>query len=78
MQLLKSHIFQTEQAALEAIETINQGEGIPVSEDAVTRTYTTAQQYGDIWYIIADEITEKYLGEPIELETHKTQLNERD
>jgi hypothetical protein len=74
MQYIKAHIFQTETEAFEAIETINQGEGIPVSEDAVTRTYTTAQQQDDIWYIVADDITEKYLGETIELETLNTQL----
>jgi hypothetical protein len=66
--ILKAHTFTTEQEAQQAINLINKGEGIPVSEDAVTRTYTQWQQLEDIYYIVADEVTEKYLGEPTDLE----------
>jgi hypothetical protein len=66
--LFKAHTFTTEQAAQQAIDLINQGEGIPVSEDAVTRTYTNYQTVGDVYYIAADDVTEKYLGEPTDLE----------
>jgi hypothetical protein len=70
--ILKAHIFTTEAEAQQAIDLINQGEGIPVSEDAVTRTYTQWQQLEDIYYIAADEVTEKYLGEPTDLELPET------
>jgi len=68
MAFIKAHIFATEQEAVNAINLINQGEGIPVSDDAVTRTYTDWQQLEDIYYILADEVTKKYLGEPTDLE----------
>jgi hypothetical protein len=68
MASIKAHTFATEQEAQQAIDLINQGEGIPVSEDAVTRTYTQWKQLEDTYYISADEVTEKYLGEPTDLE----------
>jgi hypothetical protein len=68
MQLLKAHTFDTLEAANAAIEVINQGEGIPVNPEAVTRTYTEAQENNGTIYIVADEVTEKYLGEPTEIE----------
>ena len=66
--ILKAHIFATEQEATAAINLINEGEGIPVSNDAVTRTYCDFQQLDDIYYIVADDVTESYLGEPTDLE----------
>jgi hypothetical protein len=66
--ILKAHTFTTEQEAQQAIDLINEGEGIPVSEDAVTRTYCEAIPYAEGWYIAADEVTEKYLGEATDLE----------
>jgi hypothetical protein len=68
MASIKVHTFTTEAEAQQAINLINVGEGIPVNEDAVTRTYTDWQQLEDIYYILADEVTEKYLGEPTDLE----------
>jgi hypothetical protein len=68
MSFIKAHTFTTEVEANNAIDLINQGEGIPVSEDAVTRTYCEAIAYEDFWYIHADEVTEKYLGQPSEIE----------
>ena len=66
--LFKAHTFTTEAEAQQAIDLINQGEGIPVSEDSVTRTYTNYQTVEDTYYIAADEVTEKYLGEATDLE----------
>jgi len=68
MASIKVHTFTSEQEAQQAINLINVGEGIPVNEDAVTRTYTDWQQLEDIYYILADEVTQKYLGEPTDLE----------
>ena len=68
MQFIKAHTFTTEVEANNAIHLINQGEGIPVSEDAVTRTYCEAIAYQDIFYIHADEVTQKYLGASVEIE----------
>ena len=61
--VFKVHTFATIEQANNAIDLINEGEGIPVNDSAITRTYATAMQHGDLWYIYADEITEKYLGE---------------
>jgi hypothetical protein len=68
MASIKAHLFATEAEAQQAIDLINVGEGIPVSEDSVTRTYTNFQTVEEIYYITADEVTEKYLGEPTDLE----------
>jgi hypothetical protein len=70
--LFKAHTFTTEAEAQQAIDLINVGEGIPVSEDAVTRTYCEPAQYENGWYIIADEVTQKHLGEPTDLELPET------
>jgi hypothetical protein len=68
MPFINVHTFETFEAANAAIEVINQGEGIPVNPEAVTRTYTEAQENNGTIYIVADEVTEKYLGEPTEIE----------
>jgi hypothetical protein len=68
MAFIKAHTFNSEQEANNAIDLINQGEGIPVSEDAVTRTYCEAIAHEDIYYIHADDVTEKYLGASVEIE----------
>jgi hypothetical protein len=68
MASIKAHLFTTEAEAQQAIDLINEGEGIPVSEDAVTRTYTNYQMIEDTYYIAADKVTEKYLGKPTDLE----------
>jgi archaellum component FlaG (FlaF/FlaG flagellin family) len=66
--ILKVHLFKTLEEANAAIEIINQGEGIPINETATTRTYTQSQENNGNIYILADSITQKYLGEPIDLE----------
>jgi len=68
MPFIKAHTFASVQDAQAAIDTINAGEGFPVSEDAVTRTYTTYQQKDGYIYIQADEVTESYLGQGILIE----------
>jgi hypothetical protein len=68
MESIKAHLFDSLEQAQEAIEIINQGEGIPVNPEAVTRTYTQPQEHNGQVYIQADEVTEKYLGEPTEIE----------
>jgi hypothetical protein len=64
---INAHIFNTIELANEAISLINKGEGIPVSDDSVTRTYTQVQENDGYIYITADEVTEKYLGKPTEI-----------
>ena len=59
----KVHLFDSLEQANNAIESINEGEGIPINDSATTRTYATAMQHKEFWYIYADEITQKYLGE---------------
>jgi hypothetical protein len=68
MAFIKAHIFDSLEEANNAIEQINQGEGIPINETATTRTYTQAQENNGTIYILADEVTQKYLGEPTDLE----------
>jgi archaellum component FlaG (FlaF/FlaG flagellin family) len=68
MQFIKAHVFNTLEEANNAIEVINQGEGIPINETATTRTYTEAKENNGNIYIAADSVTEKYLGEPTDLE----------
>jgi hypothetical protein len=71
---INAHIFNTIELANEAISLINKGEGIPVSDDSVTRTYTQVQENEGYIYITADEVTEKYLGKPTEIEI-QTEIN---
>jgi hypothetical protein len=74
MAFIKAHTFNSEQEANEAIDLINQGEGIPVSKDAVTRTYCEAIAHEDIYYIHADDVTEKYLGASVEIEIIREEI----
>ena len=59
----KVHLFDSLEQANNAIDLINEGEAIPFNDIAITRTYATAMQHEEFWYIYADEVTEKYLGE---------------
>lgn len=68
MESIKAHILNSQLEAEHAIQTINSGEGIPISPTATTRTYCTFEVYEGIFYIRADETTEKYLGVPRDLE----------
>jgi len=66
MVYIKAHIFETIEQAENAISTINQGEGIPINETATTHTYCNYEENEISSFIRADEVTEKYLGEPID------------
>lgn len=68
MAFTKVHLFESVEQANNAIDTINDGEGIPINETATTLTYTEAQENNGNIYILADEVTKKYLGEPTEIE----------
>jgi archaellum component FlaG (FlaF/FlaG flagellin family) len=68
MESIKAHIFDTIEQAETAISTINKGEGIPISPTATTRTYCIYEENEGTIFIRADEVTEKYLGEPVDLE----------
>ena len=68
MEYTKAHLFDSLQQANNAIDTINKGEGIPINDSATTRTYTELQENNGNIYILADELTQKYLGEPTEIE----------
>lgn len=68
MQYTNVHLYATIEEANNAIELINQGEGIPINETATTRTYTQQQENNGNIYILADDVTVKYLGEPVEIE----------
>ena len=68
MEYTKAHLFDSLQQANNAIDCINKGEGIPINDEATTRTYTEPQENDGNIYVLADEITQKYLGEPTEIE----------
>lgn len=68
MASIKAHIFNSIQEAESAISQINSALGIPVSEDAVTRTYCTQQENNGNIFIYADEVTEGVLGASTDLE----------
>jgi hypothetical protein len=67
MAFIKGYLFKTNQAALNAIATINQGEGIP-NNGYLTQTYCEPKTCVNGFYIAYDEITQKYLGTPIDIE----------
>jgi len=58
---INAFVFDTEEQATAALATINAGEGLPVDEEHSTQTYTVIKPHNDKWYIIADEVTTKYL-----------------
>jgi hypothetical protein len=62
MPFTKIYTFDTLEDANQAVERINTTLGIPISEEATTRTYTTAQQRDGLIYISHDETIEGVLG----------------
>lgn len=68
MASIKAHIFNSIQEAETAIALINSALGIPVSADAVTRTYCEYKDNNGNIYIQADEVTEVILGVSTDLE----------
>jgi hypothetical protein len=74
MGYIKAHVFTTETEAKNAIDLINKGEGIPVSEDSTTTTYTEYKQENGFFYIFADDVTVKYLDTPTDYEPIEFEL----
>lgn len=66
-EIVTVHAFASQQAAADAVRTINALLGIPASEDAETTTYTVPFQYGYGWYLRADETTIEIIGQPTQL-----------
>jgi len=67
---IKGYFFATKTLANAKVKVINEGEGIPVTPEATTTTYTTIEKHptDGYWYIRSDDITEKYLGKGEEIE----------
>ena len=63
---IKVHVFELATAAQQAIDTINQGEGIP-RPGCKTNTYTDHYPYNGQYIIYADSVTRKYLTEEIDI-----------
>jgi len=63
-----AHTFNTIEEAQQAIELINEGEGIPAFEDSVTQTYCSCQEVDGYIFINADDVTESYLGASVSIE----------
>jgi hypothetical protein len=61
MAFIKIYTFDTLEDANNAIERINTTLGIPISEEATTRTYTSVQQRDGLIYIVHDEAIESVL-----------------
>jgi hypothetical protein len=74
MESIKAHVFTTETEAKNAIDLINKSEGIPVSEDSTTTTYTEYKEENGVFYILADDITVKYLDTPTDYEPIEFEL----
>jgi hypothetical protein len=62
MASTKIYTFDTLEEANNAIERINTTLGIPISEEATTRTYTSVQQRDGLIYIVHDETIESVIG----------------
>ena len=67
MAFTKGYLFGTKQLALNAISTINEGEGIP-NNGYLTQTYCEPKSCKGGFYIAHDEVVQKYLGQPIDIE----------
>ncbi len=67
MAFTKGYLFATNAAALSAIQTINQGEVIP-NNGYLTQTYCEPKSCKSGFYIAHDDIVQKYLGQPIDIE----------
>lgn len=67
-ETVSAFLFATQESALQAVQTVNEGEGIPVGEDAITQTYTTPFFHEGDWYVKCDAVTSKYLANPVQIE----------
>ena len=64
----KIHKFISKEEGQKAVSLINKGEGFPVGKDSVTTTYCELQEFEGWYYIIADDVTKKYLKACIDFE----------
>lgn len=60
--------FNSEAEAMSAIDDIDEAEGIPANEEALTKTYTLPFEQDGFWYIKADAVTSKYLNGAVSIE----------
>ena len=67
MAFIKGYFYSTEAAALEKVAIINNGEGLP-NNGHTTQTYCEPMQCIGGFYLPFDEVTEKYLGTPTDIE----------
>lgn len=72
MASIKAHTFNTVEEAEQAISQINSALGIPVNEDAITRTYCDVIQKDGHIYIQSDEVTDSILGTPTSINIEVT------
>lgn len=69
MGLVSVHRYSSEEQAAQALQLLNDALGYPVSNNAVTTTYTTVMHDANAgWYIPADETTIIHLGAPEDIE----------
>jgi hypothetical protein len=79
MPFTKGYKFTTEQAAINARESVDTYYGIPVTPDDVTQNWVSYQVAGlntpQFWYITFNDSLEVVLGEPTEFEVVQPILN---
>jgi len=68
MVSIKAYVYNTEQLVNIAIDEINLSLGIPISIDAITRTYTNFEFNNNKYIIKHDKTIESVLGLPIDFE----------
>ncbi len=68
MEYIKAYVYNTVQLANIAIDEINLSLGIPVSIDAITKTYTNFEFNNNKYIIRHDKTIESILGLPIDFE----------
>jgi hypothetical protein len=66
MESTKGYLFKTEKAAKTAVNLINEGEGLP-NNGYTTKTYCEPIEVVGGWAILHDEVTQKYLGQPVDI-----------
>jgi hypothetical protein len=64
---IQVYLFDTIESANKAVQLINEGENIP-REGCVTNVYCEPMPHDDKYYILKDEVTEKYLTDFVTIE----------
>lgn len=68
MKIIKSYIYNTELECQTAINSINTNFGIPINNEAITRTYCTPVLNNAKYLIFADVSLIPILGQPQDFE----------